>query len=340
MIGSFVWAGIGASVASAQEVLNVLTWEGYADELWVSDFETEHGVTVNRTYVGSNDEYMAKIATGGGGYDVVTIVSSLAQTAIGAGFVSPLELEKIPNYDQIFEGFRSSAINRKDGVTYGVPTFWGTSPMTYNADEVTENIGFGVLFDPQYKGRISMWDDVSTIGDVANYLGYENLWTLSDEQLDQVKATMIEQRPLIRKYWSNAGEAIELFTSGEIVASNSWNYITQAVSVEGINVAEYTPERAIGWMDSHFIVKGSEQQDLAHAYINHLISAEAQGEIAGFTGYTVTNPASKEHMTAEVWEGLYMDEAPQLLPAMSFWEEIPRRGKYLEVWAEIKAAIQ
>lgn len=318
--------------------LSVLTWEGYADDLWVKPFEEESGISVARTYVGSNDEYMAKLAAGGGGYDVVVIVSSLAKRAIDAGFVEPVDLSLIPHFAEIFESFKTVDFNRKGDALYGVPTFWGTSPVTVNADVIPEGNDFGILFDPKYKGRIAMWDDISTISDVANYMGFENIWTLTDEQLEAVKQKMIEQKPLIRKYWSQAGEAIELFASGEIVASNSYNYITEALRDQGHNVREFVPERAIGWVDSHFVVNGTDCREAAHGYINQLISPKAQAQIAETTGYTVTNPESKAYMDKETWDRLYMDEGPGILTDIEFWDDIPRRARYLEVWNEIKGA--
>jgi putative spermidine/putrescine transport system substrate-binding protein/spermidine/putrescine transport system substrate-binding protein len=334
VVGAFLLCG----PVNAADELQVLTWEGYADDAWVKPFEEAHGVTVRRTYVGSNDEYMAKLAAGGGGYDVVVIVSSLAQPAIKSGFVVPLDLGKIPNFGDIFEPFQTIGFNQSENQTYGVATFWGTSPVTVDATSVPEGNDFGMLFDPQYKGRISMWDDISTIADVANHMGYKNIWDLTDEQLESVKAKMIAQKPLIRKYWSQAGEVIELFSSGEIVASNSWNYITQALKTEGYNAREFTPDPAIGWVDSHFIVKGTDQLELAHKYLNHMVSPETAAQIGELTGYTPSNPKSKAHMDADVWENLYMDEGPVILKNIQFWDEIPRRAKYLEVWNEIKAA--
>lgn len=327
----------GKAEAACSE-LSVLTWEGYADDLWVKPFEEASGVTVARTYVGSNDEYMAKLAAGGGGYDVVVIVSSLAQRAIKSNFVEPLDLSKIPNFEQIFEGFQTIGFARDGDSVYGVPTFWGTAPVTVNAEAIPDGKDFGILFDPAHTGKIAMWDDISTIADVANYMGYENIWTLSDEQLEEVKAKMIAQKPLVRKYWSQAGEAIELFASGEIVASNSWNYITQALAAEGHKVREFVPDRAIGWVDSHFVVSDTDCQDEAHAFINHIVSPEAMASLGEATGYTVSNPESKAHMDAAAWDTLYMDEGPEVLANIQFWEEIPRRSKYIEVWNEIKAA--
>jgi putative spermidine/putrescine transport system substrate-binding protein/spermidine/putrescine transport system substrate-binding protein len=281
---------------------------------------------------------MAKLAAGGGGYDVVVIVSSLAQPAIKAGFVEPLDLDQVPNYQQLFEPLQTLAFNRMDDDVYGAPTFWGIEPVTVNADAIPEGDDFGLLFDPQYAGKISMWDDISTISAVANYMGYKDLWSLSDEELEAVKSKMIEQKKLVRKYWSQAGEAIELFASGEIVASNSWDYITNQLKEKGLNVRQFIPKPGIGWLDSHFIVKGTDRRELAHKYINHLLDAEMQARIGEVTGYDVTNPASKPYMEPAVWETLHMDEAPEILKDIQFWKELPRRGKYLEIWNEIKAA--
>lgn len=340
MAGATVAMGVlsAAAPAQAQEELRLLTWEGYADDAYVKQFEEAHDVRVSRTYVGSNDEYMAKLAAGGGEYDLVVIVSSLAEDAINAGFVEPLDMDMIPNFQQLFSGLQEVDFIRKDGEVYGVPTFWGITPVTVNAEAIPEGADYGVLFDPVHKGRIAMWDDVSTIGEVAAWMGYDDIWNLTDEELEAVKQKLIEQKPLIRKYWSQAGEAIDLFLNDEIDASNSWSYITQALQDEGYPAREFVPETPIGFVDSHFLVKGSDNRELVHAFMDHMISAEAQAKIAELSGYDVTNPESKAHMGPAVWEKLHMDEGPEILEEVHFWERIPRRAKYLETMNEVKAA--
>ncbi len=324
-------------VALAEE-LRMLTWQGYAEPAFIEEFEKAEGVTVSRTYVGSNDEYMAKLAAGGGDYDLTVIVSSLAQTAIKAGFVEPIDVDKLSNWKDLPEAYRKLDFNESEGKVYGVCTFWGTQPVTVNAKEIPEGGDYGVLFDPKYSGKIAMWDDVSTLGEVASFMGYDNIWTLSDEQLDAVKKKMIEQKKLLRKYWTTPGEIIALFGTGEVVASNSWNFITQEAKRQGINVRDFNPNPPIGWIDSHFIVKGSKHQELATKLIDHLISAKVQAMIGEKTGYSVCNPKAKEFMDAATWDRLYMDEGISMLKEMKFWEEIPRRAKYLEILNEVKAA--
>jgi len=331
---------LGAMAADAKQELRVVTFEGYAEPVWIKPFEEKFDAEVKTIYIGSNDEYMAKLAADGGKgeFDVVLVVSSLSQPAINAGFVEPLDLSLLPNLNEQFDSLKNLASNQKDGQTYGVCIFWGTAPMAINTTVVPPDSGYGVIFDPKYAGKIAMWDDISSIADVAVYLGYENVWDLTDEQLEEVKKVMIAQKPLLRKYWTRAGELIELFQTGEIVAANAWNYIITTLQQQNFPVGEILNDPPVSWIDNYFIAKGSPNVDLAHEFINYIISAEVQAKIAEVTGYTVCNPASKPYMDPKVWDNLYMEEAEQILSNSIMWEEIPRRDKYNQVWNEIKSA--
>jgi spermidine/putrescine-binding protein len=331
---------LAAMAAEAKQELRVVTFEGYAEPLWIKPFEEQFDAEVKTIYIGSNDEYMAKLAADGGKgeFDVVLVVSSLSQPAINAGFVEPLDLSLLPNLNEQFDSLKNLAFNQKDGQTYGVCIFWGTAPMAINTTVVPPDSGYGVIFDPKYAGKIAMWDDISSIADVAVYLGYENVWDLTDEQLEEVKKVMIAQKPLLRKYWTRAGELIELFQTGEIVAANAWNYIINTLQTQNFPVGEILNDPPVSWIDNYFIAKGSKNIELAHAYINYIISAETQAKIAEFTGYTVCNPKSKPYMDPKVWDNLYMEEADDILSNSIMWEEIPRRDKYNQIWNEIKSA--
>ena len=327
----------GLHRAAAAE-LRLLTWEGYAEDAWIKPFEAATGAKVSKTYVASNDEYMAKLAAGGGDYDLVVIVSSLAQDAIDAGFVQPLDMSVVTNFKQLYPRFQQLPFIMKDGKVYGAPTFMGITPITVNAKVIPDRTDFDLLFDPQYAGKITMWDDVSTIGDVAAAMGYEDIWNLTDEQLEAVKKKMIDQKKLIRKYWTQAGEVIELFQNNEVVATNSWNYVTSALLAQKYPAREFIPARPLGFIDSHFVVKGSKNAALANQFINHIISAEAQARIGEISGYLVTNPEAQTLMDPKVWDRLKAQQQPELLAKVKFWEKIPRRGRYLELLNEVKAA--
>ena len=80
------------------------------------------------------------------------------------------------------------------------------------------------MWDENLSGKISMWDDKTSIYITARLLfGTEvNVYDLSDDQLEKVKDKLIAQKPLIRKYWATAGELVNLYANGEVWISNTW----------------------------------------------------------------------------------------------------------------------
>lgn len=343
LTGAAIIAGLvlGASAVHAGEV-SFLGWEGYADESFVKEFEEASGCKVTATYVGSNDDFAPKLAAGGGVYDVVSASADAASVLVIAGLVEPLDKSKIEHWDDIYEIFRNAKAINADGDIYGVPLTWGSIPLMYRTDKITgEPDSYAALWDEQYKGRIAMWDDKSAIYNTARLLGYDNVYSLSDEQFEAVKQKLIEQKPLLRKYWSTAGELINLYASGEVWISNTWGgYQSSLLAEQGIEVTEFIPEEgAEGWMDSWMVVKDTPNQDCAYAFINMAISELGQCGVANVNGYSATNPvAAKACMSPEQFTSLHQDD-PDYLDSLLLWENLEERLEaYTNAWNAVKAA--
>jgi len=43
-------------------------------------------------------------------------------------------------------------------------------------------------------------------------------------------------------------------------------------------------------------------------------------------------------MTAEQRQGLHLDDVDNYQKRIYFWQDVPRRPKYTEIWNEVKAA--
>lgn len=338
--GAVVVAGmvLGASAAQAGE-LSFLGWEGYADESYVKEFEEVSGCKVTATYVGSNDDFAPKLAAGGGVYDIVSASADAASVLVAAGLVEPLDKSKVEHWNDIYEIFRNAKAINADGEIYGVPLTWGSIPLMYRTDKITqEPDSYAALWDERYKGRIALWDDKSAIYNTARLLGYDNVYSLSDEQLEAVKQKLIEQKPLLRKYWSTAGELINLYASGEVWISNTWGgYQVAELEKQGIPVKEFLPkEKADGWVDNWMIVKGSPNVDCAYQYINFTTSARGQCGISTVTGYSASNPvAAKECMTPEEYSAKHQDDI-DYVNSLVMWEQPDRLDVYTNVWNAIK----
>lgn len=338
---SLVLSGVAASASAAGEI-NLLTWEGYADDSFIKPFEEATGCKVSATYVGSNDDFAPKLAAGGGVYDLVTPSIDSTKVLIEAGFIDPLDLTKIPRYGEIYEKFRTSEGLNYDGGVYGIPFSWGSIPFMYRTDKFdTPPTSLKVLWDPALKGKISLWDDKSALYVASRQLGNMNIYNLSDDELTAAKEKLIEQKPLVRKYWATAGELVDLYASGEVWISNTWGgYQSALLAEQDIEVKEFIPEEgAEGWMDSWLVVKDTPNEECVYKFLNMATSEEGQCGMSNTNGYSSANPvAAKNCMSAEQFESLHQDDV-DYLDSLLLWENLQERlENYTNTWNAVKAA--
>jgi len=334
------------SCAKKVPTLNLLVWEGYADASFVKAFEEQNGCKVSASYMGSSDELVAKLRGGSASnYDVISPSSDVATMIATSGLAAPLDLTKIPSYSQLSPKLTSLPLVRANGQVYGVPFMWGPDPLIYDSTVfTTPPESWNVLWDAKYKGKISVWDDLSTVYLAAQVLGYDKpnpdqLYNLTDEQLDAVKKKLLELKPNIRKMWATGGELTNLFQNHEVVAAMGWPLMTNQLRKSGYPAGETIPkENTTGWIDHLMITSASENKELAHKFLEFMIQAQTQKKVTDVTGYTPANPQAGQFLTPEQKKNLHLDDVDNYQKRLYFWQNVPRRGKYNEIWNEVKAA--
>jgi spermidine/putrescine-binding protein len=334
------------SCAKKTPALNLLVWEGYADPSFVKSFEEQHHCKVTASYMGSSDELMAKLRGGSAGnYDVISPSSDVATSIAAGNLAAPLDLSKIPSYSQLSPQLTNLPLVRVGNQVYGVPFMWGPDPLIYDTTVfATPPDSWNVLWDPKYKGKISVWDDLSTVYMAAQVLGFDKpdpsqLYNLSDEQLEAVKKKLLELKPNIRKMWATGGDLTNLFQNHEIVASMGWPLNTVELKKINFPVGETIPrENTTGWIDHLMITAGSENKELAYQFLEYMIEAQTQKKVTDVTRYTPANPQAAQFMTTDEVKTLHLDDVDNYQKRLYFWQNVPRRAKYTEIWNEVKAA--
>jgi putative spermidine/putrescine transport system substrate-binding protein/spermidine/putrescine transport system substrate-binding protein len=86
------------------------------------------------------------------------------------------------------------------------------------------------------------------------------------------------------------------------------------------------------------ITSGSENKELAYQFVEYMIEAQTQKKVADVTGYTPANPQAARYMTGEQVKSLHLDAVDSYQKRLYFWQDVPRRAKYNEIWNEVKAA--
>jgi len=337
---------LSGSCAKKTPALNLLVWEGYADPSFVKTFEEQHHCKVTASYMGSSDELMAKLRGGSAGnYDIISPSSDVASSIATGNLAAPLDLSKIPAYSQLSPQLINLPLVRVGGQVYGVPFMWGPDPLIYDSTAFANPPdSWNVLWDPKYKGKISVWDDLSTVYMAAQVLGYDKpdpsqLYNLSDEQLDAVKKKLLELKPNIRKMWATGGDLTNLFQNHEVVAAMGWPLNTAELKKVNFPVGEIIPkENTTGWIDHLMITAGSENKELAYQFLEYMIEAQTQKKVTDVTRYTPANPQAAQFMTPDQVKTLHLDDVDNYQKRLYFWQNVPRRNKYTEIWNEVKAA--
>jgi putative spermidine/putrescine transport system substrate-binding protein/spermidine/putrescine transport system substrate-binding protein len=326
--------------------LSLLVWEGYADPSYVHAFEESHHCKISAAYMGSSDELVAKLRGGSASnYDVISPSSDVATMIASSGLAAPLDLSKLPSYAQLSEKLRSLPLVRVNGAVYGVPFTWGPNPLLYDTTAFAKApASWADLWDAKLKGKISVWDELSTIDMAAQVLGYDkpdpnHLFNLTDAELENVKRKLIELKPNIRKIWTTGGELTNLFQNYEIVAAMGWPLMTNQLRKANFPIGETIPkENTTGWIDHLMITAASEHKELATQFLEYMVEAQTQKQVADVTGYDPSNPQAGGLMSDDQKKSLHLDAVDEYMSHIYFWEQYPRREKYNEIWNEVKAA--
>ncbi len=329
-----------------QTTLNLLVWEGYADDSFVKAFEQSHNCKVSASYMGSSDELVAKLRGGSAAnYDVISPSSDVAAMITRSGLAAPLNLEQFPEYTELSAKLRDLSLVKADGKTYGVPFMWGPNPLLYDTSAIAAPPDSWTAFwDPKYKGKISVWDDLSTVYMAAQVLGYDKpdpnqLYNLSDAQLDEVRKKLLALKPNVRKMWTSGGELTNLFQNHEVVLAMGWPLNTNQLRALNFPISETIPkENTTGWIDHLMITAASPHKELAAEFLRYMIQARTQKLVTDITHYTPANPGAAKFLTPDEVKGLHLDNPDAYMQRIYFWQDVPRRAKYNEIWNEVKAA--
>jgi putative spermidine/putrescine transport system substrate-binding protein len=290
--------------------LNLVIWVGYAEDGssdpafdWVTPFEEETGCEVTTTDGQDSNNMVQLMATGE--YDGVSASGDATLRMIAAETVAPVNLELIPNYEDVFDGLKNQPHNTVDGVAYGVPHGRGANVMLYNTDLFPEApASWSVMWeeDSEAAGDLSVFNGSIYIADAALYLmkhnedlGITNPYQLSDDQFDAAVALLEQQNPMVGQYWGSAQEQIDAFQAGEVTLGTSWQYQYNVLSAAEQPVGVTLPEEgSTGWSDTWMIASEAEHPNCMYMWMNHMLAPETSAAATVWFGEAPTSEAACE----------------------------------------------
>jgi putative spermidine/putrescine transport system substrate-binding protein len=310
------------AVGEGEGELNVLAWPGYAesgkndpDYDWVTPFEKQTGCHVNVKEFGTSDDAVSLMHAGG--YDVVSASGDATLRLIAAGDVQPINVDLIPNYQDVSPFLKETDYNSVDGQMWGVPHGWGANLLMYNKDVVKPApTDWSAVFDgsSKYAGKVTAYDNPIYIADAALYLmntqpdlGIKNPYSLDQDQLDAAVEVLKNQNQNIGEYWTDYAKESQAFKTGSLVIGTTWEY---TASISGAKVATVFPDSgSTGWSDTWMISSHTDHVNCAYKWLDWMETPKVQALVGEWFGEAPANPKACDLTSKGFCEQYHVSDA-------------------------------
>jgi putative spermidine/putrescine transport system substrate-binding protein len=325
-----------SEIGELEGEVNLVAWAGYVEDGsndpkvdWVSDFEQRTGCKVNVKIGNTSDEMVQLMRTGQ--YDAVSASGDATGRLFEGGDVVPVNTDLIPNYADVFPALKDQPYNTFDGEPYGVPHGRGSNLLMYDPNEVKPApTSWDVVFDKasDYSGKVTAYDNPIYIADAALYLretqpdlGITDPYELDQEQFDAAIDLLKEQNQHIGEYWSDYTKEIQAFANGDSSVGTTWQVIVNLLNADGEPEKVVLPdEGATGWSDTWMISSEAANPNCAYEWLNHIISPEANAQVAEWFGEAPANQKSCALTADKNHCDIYHADDEEFFDQIEYWK--------------------
>lgn len=322
-------------------VLKIAGWDVYSDPskrnktIGYQSFEQLSGIKIHFTPL-NNLDAIIEAAESTSEYDLFIISNEGVRPLYEMQLIRPLDLKKLPHYDNLHPSLKYSSWTQFEAQIYAVPWAWGPTGLLYDADKVPEPTSWEVLWDETYRGKVAMWDDFSLIWTAALSLGYDNVYNLTKPQLAMVREKLLALNDNLFGYYSGEEQEMDFIKNHGVIILNSWFDPSQRLLKSGRNFKMVIPkEGAVGMFDSYMISTHTNNSDAAHQFINHQINPATQQQMVRVTGLPPANIETLAQLTHEEIQSLHLDET-DYFERILLWNVMPRRHLYETLINEVR----
>ena len=285
-----------------------------------SKFTKASGHSVNVVSMGNAPSAVVNQLLAGGGktsFHIVNIVGGMQEPLVQNGLIRKLDTSRMPNWAA--NGYIGSHLSKgtpgfdfighKDEI-YGVPTVLQGDSFAYLPDETGDLDSYAALFDPKFKGFVSLEDNYTTAGQKTalflNHSGQAKIANPSDMTPEEVKTVidfLIEKKKAgqFRVIWSSFEQAVNLLTTKEVHVMDCWEPMVFVAKDKGTNARYADPKEGyLLWAMAAYIVNNPEmsEEDLAGTYalLDFMLGGWYGAKITLLRGY-MTNPLAADYAT-------------------------------------------
>lgn len=288
--------------------LQIYNWSQYDAKSTYSKFknlpaEKAAGLTINETYYSSNDELLAKLNAGAGGYDIIVPSQNAVAQLIQEGKLMALDPSLLPNLKYLDPKFLKPSYDPTG--QYHVIKDYGITMFFYNNTIVTEQPKtmkdfYGLLNKYVSKGRTNILDGAEEVVPLALMALGLDPNTSDQSALDQTRTFLLSIRKGVTTISSYGyiNDAI----AGKIILGQGWNgdvrRIVDGRKTQG-DITAVLPEAASEiWADNWCVPADASHPVAAHAWINWLLLPSTAVAEMNYHNYPIPIPDALNQLPA------------------------------------------
>jgi spermidine/putrescine-binding protein len=337
---------LGQRHAAARPNLTYYTWASYDNPIFHDAYVKKNGGTPNYAIFADEEEALQRVRNGYRA-DVAHPCTSNVVRWHDAGIIKPIDVNRLQNWPDIFEGFKKVRGVQIDGQFFHVPWEWGNTSVAYRPDKVDiEEESYGLLLDERYKGKMSSFDNSEEVPIIsAIFAGTKDPFALSEDEYPKVEAVMTQLNSNIRFYWTDATEMQQSLASGEIVATTAWNDVVKAMTDQGVPIKYMTPKEGIlTWICGMVLLKnGPGDETQAYEFMDAMLSPESGVALMENFYYGHSNRKTLDQADPALVKGLALDRAEERIgdPKTHFFQPQPneQRERLIAMFERVKAGL-
>ncbi|MEQ9261279.1 MAG: extracellular solute-binding protein [Roseovarius sp.] len=333
---------LAASSASAEIV--VFDWAGYEDPEFFASYIEKHGDAPTFSFFGDEEEAFQKLRAG----FKADLAHPCSQSVVKwreAGLIEPIDTSRIPEWQNVMQGFRDMPGFSDGDAQYVLPVDWGATAMTYRTDLVSEEEAATLqsFADPKWQGRVSIGDNVDdayALGFLA--VGVTDWTTATDEEFQAASDFLRKVHQNVRAYWQDGATLAQLMASGEVALAWAWNETAVQLQAEEhpVEMKRDTEEGASTWVCGYVnLVGGEGPEDQVYDFLNAWMEPRTADYLVSAWGYGHSNEAGMKAIDAEILAGSGFDDLDSF-KANTLWQApVPAdlREKMIAEFERIKA---
>jgi spermidine/putrescine transport system substrate-binding protein len=281
-----------AKAGPAKGELTISNWPGYIDpgpNGTVAEFEKETGVEVSYIEdINSNDAFFGKLQPQleqgeSGGRSLFVVADYMAEQMHDLGYLQEIDHADLPTvFENLLPDLESPAFDPER--KFSVPWQGGMTGIWVDTSKAPEIKSVNDLFDPKYKGKVTMLDELRESPALVMLAeGVDPATAGADQWLKAIdKIDAAADSGQIRRFTGN--DYTEDLTAGNIVAAIGWS--GDASIIENENAEWRMPtEGCVKWSENMVIPVGAPNTAAALAWMDFAYRPQVAADITAYVEY-------------------------------------------------------